>query len=759
MKKSLKINICGLVQGVGFRPFVYKIATENKLNGYVLNNTSGVEIEIEGDENNINRFLESIKRDFPSLSEITNVIVNEKTPNKYIDFKIKKSIVDENQRTLISPDISICDDCLGELFDSSNRRYKYPFITCTNCGPRFTIISDIPYDRINNTMNVFQMCDVCISEYENPSDRRFHSQTNSCFVCGPEISLVNSSGKIIEKEKAIELTIEFLKQGKIIAVKGLGGFHLLCDATNDEAVINLRKRKLREEKSFAILSDNVDVISEFAYISEEEIKLLSSRQKPIVLLEKKEENFISKYTAPHNDYFGVMLPYTPLHYLIIRNNFKALIDTSGNLRDEPIAIDNNKVLDKLSSVADYFLIHNREIYNRCDDSVFMVFDKDTYPIRRSRGYVPFPIRLNKNFPTVLGCGGELKNTFCFLKGEEAFLSQHIGDIENLQTYEFYCKSIEYFKKVLKLEPEILAYDLHPRYLSTQYAMEIKDIKKLSVQHHHAHIASCMAENGYYEKVIGLALDGTGYGTDDSVWGGEVLIADYSGFERIAHFDYTPMPGGEKAIKEPWRMGLSYLYKVFDEEVWNIPVRFIKEIDRKISRLLIKMISENVNCPMTSSLGRLFDGVSSIIGIRNIANYEGQAAIELENSINIYDGVDAYHFAIKNVDGKYLILLDEIFRGVVDSLIQDVSNGIISYRFHKTIVDIFLEVSEMIRRDSGINTIALSGGCFQNMFLLKNLKYSLIERGFNVIHHKKVPTNDGGISLGQAVIAGSLFENL
>jgi len=756
MKKRLKIDINGLVQGVGFRPFIYNIAVKNRLNGYVLNNTEGVEIDVEGEEKDIDYFLKSIENECPPLAVITDVKAAEKSLNLFKEFRIEKSVAAASRKTLTSPDVSICDDCLRELFDPNNRRYKYPFITCTNCGPRLTIISDIPYDRINTTMNAFQMCSECKAEYENPVDRRFHAQTNACFKCGPLVYLADSTGNTIEREKAIEKAVELLKIGKIIAVKGLGGFHLLCDAQNDETVLRLRKRKLREEKPFAILADNPKLVSEFAFVSEEEKKFLLSHQSPIVLLRKKNKNKLSKHIAPNNNYFGVLLPYTPLHYLIMRNNFDVLVDTSGNLSDEPIAIDNSEAVNKLSGVADYFLLHNRDIFVRADDSVYMDFDKNPYPVRRARGYVPYPIHLNKSYQSVLACGGGLKSTFCLVKGKDAFLSQHIGDLDNLQTFEFYQKSIDHLKKIIDIKPEIIAYDLHPDYLSTKYALEIKGAKKIAVQHHHAHIVSCMAENGISEKVIGLSLDGTGYGTDGNIWGGEVLIADLIEFERLAHFDYVPIPSGEKAIKEPWRMGLSYLYKVFNDKIWNINIDFVNNIDKNISKLLIRMIDEGLNSPLTSSLGRFFDGVSAIIGVRSTANYEGQAAVELENIIDENKEYNTYSYKIKNENKEYIIMYDEIIKGIVGDLANNVGKGIISYKFHKTLVKIFSEICVNIRNERNINVAVLSGGCFQNLFLLKNLKNILTEKGFRVLHHRKVPTNDGGISLGQAAVAASTY---
>ena len=448
MNKRLKINIEGLVQGVGFRPFVYRTARKCGLQGFVLNSTAGVEVEVEGEDKSVDNFIDLIRKECPPLASITDITSVEMPVNNYSRFEIRKSSAKEARRTLISPDVSICDDCLRELFDESNRRYRYPFITCLNCGPRYTTIFDIPYDRESTTMNAFTMCPECRAEYENPNDRRFHSQTNACSKCGPRVFLADSSGKTIEENEPVKEAVELLKNGKILAVKGLGGFHLLCDAENDDAVRSLRERKHREEKPFAVLSGTVEDISGFAFVSDKERKLLESREKPIVLLGKREKNNISKYTAPNNNYFGILLPYTPLHCLIMRDNFRPLVDTSGNISDEPISIDNEDALKKLSGIADYFLLHDRDIFVRCDDSVYMVFDKKTYPVRRARGFAPFPFTIQKKMPNVLACGAEQKNTFCLIKGEDAFVSQHIGDLESLSAYEYYRNSIEHYKHVL-----------------------------------------------------------------------------------------------------------------------------------------------------------------------------------------------------------------------------------------------------------------------------------------------------------------------
>lgn len=756
MYKRLKINIQGLVQGVGFRPFIYRTAEKYGLKGFVLNSPMGVDVEIEGEEETVYNFLSVIKEQYPPLASITAITAGEVVPNNYTQFEIRKSSAEKTRNTLISPDFSICNDCLNELFEETNRRYRYPFITCTNCGPRYTTIFDIPYDRISTTMNVFEMCSDCRAEYENPLDRRFHSQTNACSQCGPTVYLSDNNGNIIEEREPVEKAVGLLKQGKIIAVKGLGGFHLLCDAENNESVSLLRKRKHREEKPFAILADNSSDISEFVYVSDDERCILESREKPIVLLQKKDTSIISDLVAPDNDYLGVLLPYTPLHYLLIRNNFRALVDTSGNISDEPITINNQDASNKLSGVADYFLMHNRDIFVHCDDSVYMVYDKKPYPVRRARGFTPFPVKISKQLPGILGCGGEIKNTFCLIKGDDTFISQHIGDLESISAYEHYQESIEHYKHVLDIEPEVIAYDLHPRYLSTQFALETESVDKIGVQHHHAHIAACMAENGVDNKVIGLSLDGTGYGTDGTIWGGEILLCDLNEFERIGYIDYAPLPGGEKAIKDVWRIGLSYLYKVFENDVWNLPIQFIRDREYTESRLVVEMIEKEINSPQTSSLGRLFDGVSSLIGIRDHVSYEGQAAIELESSITMTPEKGGYSFEIINNNGIFIVSYDNMIRSIVQDLERNIQTGTISLKFHLGLIHVFVDVCRKARTERGLNKVALSGGCFQNMFLLKFLKKSLAENGFEVIHHTKVPANDGGISLGQAVIAGNKY---
>jgi len=753
--ECLKIEINGIVQGVGFRPFIYRLAKQNNLNGYVLNDSSGVEIEVEGHIERIDAFLEEIQKNPPPLAVISSLRTDKTTSKEYSDFIIRESREGEDVFTLISPDISICQDCLKELFDPSDRRYLYPFINCTNCGPRYTIIDNIPYDRKYTSMKHFTMCVECQKEYDDPLDRRFHAQPNACAKCGPMVELLDNSGKKLNVDNPVEATIEFLRKGKIVAIKGLGGFHLACDAQIDDAVQILRARKYREEKPLALMVEHKNSAKNFAYISSDEETLLGSIQRPVVLLKKRFPNTISSHVAPDNNYFGVMLSYTPIHYILLKNNFTALVMTSGNLSEEPIATGNDEAVTRLKEIADYFLIHNRDIYLRNDDSVYRIFNKKPYPVRRSRGYVPVPVFLHKEIPSVLGCGAELKNTVCFTKGNRAFLSQHIGDMENYVTLKSFEETIIHLQNILEIEPEIIAYDLHPEYLSTKYALELNDKELAGVQHHHAHIVSCMAENHLNDEVIGISIDGTGYGADGNIWGGEFLVSTLTDFERIAHFDYTPMPGGEKAIKEPWRMAVSYLYKAYGEAFMEFEFDFLKKIDENEKDIIVGLIEKGINSPLTSSCGRLFDGVAALIGIKNKVKYEGQAAIELENKIPTgwkYSD-EKYNFSLFDQDEVKKIRTEEIIKQIVLDVSKNVKEEIISYKFHNTLIDVFREICLFIKGRRKIKKVVLSGGCFQNIYLLSNVKAELERNNFSVHVHTSVPPNDGGISLGQAVIAG------
>ena len=777
--------IKGIVQGVGFRPFIYKLANTHNLKGWVLNSTEGVSIDVEGEDENVKGFIDNIRKKAPPLAVIDSVDVSYLSPAGYTNFIIKPSQEDSSKYMKISPDICICDDCLTEIFDPDDRRYLYPFTNCTNCGPRFTIIEGIPYDREKTTMKAFKMCQFCQSEYDNPTNRRFHAQPNACPDCGPHVYLESLEGKI-ECHDPIKKAIELMSQGKIIAIKGLGGFHLACDAENDDAVRLLRIRKRRSLKPFAIMCKDVETIRRFCVVDEDEKRLLRSVQRPIVLLEKLPGNFrkqsdtfapnqiplnpplakggnmkslkgearISEFVAPNNNYLGVMLPYTPLHYLLLDSLMSALVMTSANMSEEPIVIGNDEAKERLAGLTDYFLFHNRDIRMRCDDSVARVYEGQTMIIRRSRGYAPYPVDLDFSMKEILACGAELKNTFCITRDNHAFVSHHIGDLQNSEAYGYYLDSIEHYKMLFRINPEILAYDLHPDYLSTKYALSQTGKKLIGVQHHHAHIASCMAENGLDEKVIGIALDGTGYGIDGNIWGCEFLLADYAGFQRRAHLKYLPMPGGDMVAKEPYRMALSYLYDAYEGDLDSIDTLLLKRIDNKKIAFIKSMIEKNINTPLTSSCGRLFDAVSSLIGVRDVVTYEAQAAIELE-MIAEFDVHDRYNYEI--IDQKEMLIIDtkRMFQEIIYDLRQGLSKGVISAKFHNTLADFMAVICEEIRKaNNGINKVVLSGGVFQNKYLLTNTIKLLKNKGFITYFHNRIPTNDGGISLGQGIIANA-----
>jgi len=758
MARKLEVN--GIVQGVGFRPFIYQLAARHGLAGTVANTAAGVFIHVEGLPGALDAFREAIEREKPPLAHITGVVERPADFEGFNDFSISESREDAHRSTLISPDVSVCDDCRRELFDPSDRRFGYPFINCTNCGPRYTIIDDIPYDRPHTSMKHFAMCAPCRAEYDDPGNRRFHAQPNACADCGPHIVLYDSDRKALVPDDPISETARLLKAGHIVAIKGLGGFHLAVDAENTGAVDRLRQRKHRVEKPFALMSGDPDHIRTYAHIGPDEEALLTSPQRPIVLLKKREPNAISGAVSPGNNCFGVMLPYTPLHYLLLSNGFTALVMTSGNLSDEPIAIDNDDAFFRLAGIADYFLVHNREIYLRSDDSIVRHTAGAARFLRRSRGYVPIPVFLDGEIPPILACGAELKNTICMAKRDHAFLSQHIGDLENLRTLDFFRLTIRHMKRILDIEPEAIAHDLHPDYMSTRHALEQKGVPLIPVQHHHAHIAACMAENRIQGPVIGLSFDGTGYGTDGHIWGGEVLVADFAGFTRAGHLEYLPMPGGEAAIREPWRMAVSYLKAAYGDGFRNLDLPLFREIEPKKIDILSEMIDKRIHSPLTSSLGRLFDGVAAILGIRSRVNFEGQAAMELEmhapDAINLLknDGFHEYEEASGSAGNPGPISVRPIIRGVVDDMIRGMPVAEISARFHAALVRLFAHACEQIRKTEGLNRVALSGGVFQNALLLNGMIAALEQKGFDVYSHRLVPANDGGISLGQAVVAGT-----
>ncbi len=751
MKIRLRLHIQGIVQGVGFRPFVYQLAQRFRLAGYVTNTSEGVELEIEGRLQDAEAFLSDLQNNPPPLARITALQVLSVPPVEESSFAIRESTVGDERTALISPDIATCEDCLRELRDPNDRRFGYPFINCTHCGPRYTILRDIPYDRPNTTMTSFVMCERCAAEYRSPADRRFHAQPNACPTCGPRLTLCNEEGRPLLISDPIEEAARLLKGGWVLAVKGLGGVHLAVDATQEEAVRRLRSRKHREEKPLALMVKDLDALSAFAIVGEEEKQALTSRERPIVLLAKKEPHPIAPSVAPRNRYFGVMLPYTPLHHLLLDQGFLALVMTSGNLSEEPICRENEEAFRRLRGIADFFLVHNREIHQRSDDSIVQKVSGRMRLIRRSRGYVPMPIFLKEPVSSILACGAELKNTICLTKGNQAFLSQHIGDLENLETLEFFDQTIKHLKQILKIEPEIIAYDLHPDYLSTRYALEQKGVRLVGIQHHFAHMVGVMAEHGLQEKVIGLSLDGTGFGTDGRIWGGEVLVGDLASFERKGHFSYLPMPGGARAIREPWRMAVSYLYRAYGEDLFQLDLPFLRTLDQNLLADLLRMIQKEINCPLTSSCGRLFDGVAALCGLKQRVAFEGQAAMELE-MVQVKDRLEPYPWAITPEGNLYLMPIAPIIRGVVEDLTREKPVEIISRRFHLTLVQLFTGICRMIREETGLTKVALGGGVFQNRVLLAEMEESLARAGFQVYSKSLVPCNDGGIALGQAVAA-------
>lgn len=754
--RRVRATAQGIVQGVGFRPFVYQLAHRYHLKGYVTNTSQGVDIDIEGERAAIDPFLKAIQAEAPPLASITALGKCEYPLVGHKDFTIRESQKSSGCSTLISPDVCMCEQCKAELIDIKNRRYNYPFINCTHCGPRYTIIEDIPYDRPKTSMRSFPMCPECCAEYHDPLNRRFHAQPNACWVCGPQVTLLDANRNRVVCQDPIIQSANLLRQGKVLAIKGLGGFHLVVDATIDEAIVTLRQRKHREEKPLALMSPNIETIKGYAYVNSYESKILTSPAHPIVLLRKRLQHAISREVAPRHKYFGVMLPYTPLHYLLLKQGFVALVMTSGNLSEEPIAIDNNEAFRCLGHIADYYLVHNRDIYMRCDDSVVRINGRKTRFIRRARGYVPVPVMLRQTLPEILACGAELKNTICLTKRENAFLSQHIGDLENLETLEFFAEVIEHLKRILEINPRVIAYDLHPEYLSTKYALAQNNTAKYGIQHHHAHIVSCMAEHGLDKEIIGLAMDGTGYGTDGAIWGGEILIARWDSFERAGHLDYVPLPGGAAAIKEPWRMAVSYLYQTYGEDFLSLDIPFVKNQEPQTLSLLTAAIKKKINTPLTSSCGRLFDGVSALLGLRDKIAYEGQAAVELEMSITGH-GAAAYDYHIERKDNKWIISTQPIIQQIVADILKAQKMGAIADRFHHTLANMFTDICLRLRRERDIHKVVLSGGVFQNMTLLSRLTSLLRRNRFKVYTHRMVPTNDGGISLGQAVAACAIHR--
>ena len=750
MQKRVGIKVAGIVQGVGFRPYIYRLADRFQLTGQILNDAQGVEIEIQGEETNTEEFLKTLLEQPPPLALITGIQTSVIPLRTESEFNIIRSSADLAKNTLISPDIASCPDCLDELFNPEDRRHFYPFINCTNCGPRYTIITDIPYDRPSTSMKRFIMCRNCQAEYDDPENRRFHAQPNACPVCGPQFYLRDNQGNVW-KEEAVQKAISNLEQGSIVAIKGLGGFHLAVDARNTLSVQYLRDRKHRFEKPLALMVRDIDTAKKIVFLSEKEQILLASLQRPIVLCRKTGDTGISSLISPDNNYFGILLPYTPLHEILFRlSTFDALVMTSANMSEEPICYRNEECKTRLAEVADYFLDHDREIYTRCDDSVMRICSGQPVFIRRSRGYVPRPVLLKEKGSSVLAVGGHLKNTVCLTKNNFAFVSQHIGDLENLITLGVFEETIQHLRKLFEISPQHIIHDLHPDYLSTRWVQENAGIPFTGLQHHYAHILSVMAENDLVEPVVGLSLDGTGYGTDGTIWGGEILICNRHDFQRYAHFEHVPMPGGEQAILQPWRMAVAYLKQYCpDASEWY--GHLFPQLEKPIG-LITRMIDKKINSPLSSSCGRLFDAVSALLGLKNTVSYEGQAAILLEalgEKNTEKSTLDIGEIQIKKVNEHYILSPAEIIPKIVQYRLQNRSINELSKSFHDRLSDGLVRIAVQACHENSLKKIALSGGCFQNAVLLNNLHQELTKRGFQVYFNTQVPANDGGIALGQA----------
>ncbi len=756
------LRIQGVVQGVGFRPFVYNLARRFNLRGFVLNDSLGVIIEVEGKKHTVELFLKKLKKEAPPSSSIERIEKRRIPLKKDSGFKIEESKKQEEKFVFIPYDLSICDDCLDELFNKDDRRYFYPFINCTKCGPRYTIIKDVPYDRANTTMDKFKMCKDCFAEYSDATSRRFHAQPNACFLCGPSIDLVSSCKKLKRKvqksnrtktQEIIEKTAQALYEGKIVAIKGIGGYHIACDARNINTVRLLREKKKRATKPFAVMVDDLKVVSKLCYLKRKEKEILTSPQRPIVLLKIKKKEMWMQEVAPYQKFLGVMIAYTPLHYLLfycLRKYTKdpILVMTSANFKDIPIAKEEKEVF-RFKDFVYLFIIHNRKIFLRCDDSVVWIFKNRKYLLRKARGYIPdfFPLATEAN---ILGCGAELKSTFSIAKDGWLVSSPYLGDLKEWLNYKFFLEVYDHFKKIFNFKPEIVAYDLHPNYLSTQFALSIEGVKRIPVQHHHAHMASCMLENGLKESVIGVIFDGIGFGLDRNIWGGEFFVGNFSRFLRVGYFDYFALLGYEKAIKEPLRVAFYILYSIFGRNT-SLAIDFFKDIPKATLKLLESLIKSK-RFILTSSVGRLFDGLASLLRLKDVVSYEAEAAILVETIAEDFkEKVSPYPFFIK--EGRTLrIDWKPFFAGIVKDIENKTPSSYIAYRFHYTLACIVKEVCVKIRKRYKLNKVVLSGGVFQNKLLLTLTEQLLRQKDFFVYTHSRFPCNDEGVSVGQVVIA-------
>ena len=751
------ISIGGIVQGVGFRPFIYRLASEMGLTGWVCNNAGGVLIEACSTDERLAHFIRRIRSEAPPLAVIVT-LEHHALPDdgNEIGFSILESSRSGAHGAHVAPDAALCDDCLRELFDPANRRFRYPFITCTNCGPRYSIITGIPYDRPNTTMAAFPLCPDCQQEYNDPADRRFHAQPVACSVCGPQVRLLSSTQleEVGSGNDAILLAIRLLKSGAILAIKGIGGYHLAVDACNGEAVKSLRERKRRDEKPFAVMAPDLATARKMAQLSDMEARLLASPESPIVIVRRAADCPVSPLIAPHNALLGLLLPYTPIHHLLLHDNaFTALVMTSANLSDEPIAFQDADALRRLSEIADYFLLHDRPIHMRSDDSVIRVFQGRPLFYRRARGYAPRAIRLPFESCPVLAVGAELKSAICLVKGNQAFLSQHIGDLQNDTSCDSFRQTIHHLSGLLEVSPHVVACDLHPDYLSSVHAAET-GLPLISVQHHHAHLAACMAENGLEGELIGLIFDGTGFGSDGTIWGGEFLVGGYDGFRRAGHFRQVRMPGGDTAVREPWRMALAFLHQAIGEAALALEHPVTGYLSAEERNIFWAMLERGLNSPLTSSCGRLFDAVAALLNVRHNVSYDGQAAIELEALAEMSDDsqILPYEIALGN-DGLHQVDFSSLFPATLHGLEAAVSPDALARRFHASVAQASVDVCIRIAGDSGIDRVALSGGVFQNRLLSEMVYTGLVKQGLQVFTHRLSPPNDGCIALGQAAIAG------
>jgi hydrogenase maturation protein HypF len=794
MFETRRYQIRGIVQGVGFRPFVFRTAERHALGGWIRNDSDGVVIEVQGRPGTLEEFIGEVRTQAPALARIDAVALIEQRYDEQpvACFEIQVSERSAQAGTLVSPDTCVCEDCLRELLDPADRRYRYPYINCTNCGPRYSIIRGIPYDRAMTTMAAFAMCERCEHEYHDVRDRRFHAQPTACWECGPQVMLLDTSthpprlppaplrpaGVEGDRDGAsgsagedpIERTVELLREGAIVAVKGIGGYHLMVDACNEEAVAELRRRKRREEKPFAVMFPTLEAVHSYALVEEHEAALLTSLARPIVLVRKRSEmaggaggnrSKLAARVAPGNRRYGVMLAYTPVHHLLFQGGFDALVATSGNVSEEPIAFRDEDALARLAGIADAFLIGDREIFTRVDDSIVRSIDLDpstrgeTSPIRRARGYTPEPVRAPFELPPLLGVGPELKSTICLSRGRELFLSHHIGDLKNEATMRSFEHAIEHMSKLLEVAPEAIAHDMHPGYLSTRFALAQQQLPTMAVQHHHAHMAACMCEHGLIEPVIGVIFDGTGYGTDGNIWGGEFLVGDYTGFERAAQLRYFRLPGGDRAVEEPYRVALSLLHEAHGGTFEEVDLPVVSERSEQERSVFERMLQTGVRSPLTSSMGRLFDGVAALIGVRERCRYEAQAAIELEQLIE--PGSVGRPFPWGMCGGEewpWRIDPAPMVRELVrETRCRVLTAADLSLRFHCTVVDMVLGTCLAIHERTGLERVVFSGGVFQNEFLLRGCHAALRGAGFTVHAHRQVPANDGGVALGQAAVAG------